>query len=322
MSKICIGIPCYNEEANLEELYNELKKMMVRDLPEYDYEFLFVDNKSKDHSRQILRSLCQQDSRVKAIFNRVNCGPNTNAFFVLQQSDGDCTILLCADFQEPLEMIPTMVKKWEEGNKVICMIKTESEENKLVYLAREVFYRVFKSMSDVDQIKQYTGFGLYDKSFLDIIRNIKDNTPCVKGIVAEYAPDRLEIPYKQRLRKGGHSSLNFMGYYDSAMLSFTSYTRSGLRALTFFGGAFSIFGFIMAIVYLIRKLMYWNDFTTGNAPILICVLFFGGCELMFLGIMSEYILNINKRVLDRPMVVVEEKINFECEQEDNNRWIY
>ena len=314
MSKICIGIPCYNEESNIPEMYRELKKLMENELPEYRYEILFVDNKSKDNSREILRDICSRDKNVKAIFNRVNCGPNTNAFFVLQQSQGDCTILLCADFQEPLDMIPVMVKKWEEGNKVICMIKTQSEENKLVYLAREAFYRVFKSMSEVDQIKQYTGFGLYDKSFIDVIRNIRDNTPCVKGIVAEYAPDRLEIPYKQLLRKGGHSSLNFMGYYDSAMLSFTSYTRSGLRALTFFGGAISFFSFVAAVVYFVRKLIYWNEFPTGNAPILMCILFFGGFQLMFLGIMSEYILNINKRVLNRPMVVVEEKINFESNE--------
>jgi len=310
MSKICIGIPCYNEEENINELYNELKKLMARDLPEYDYEFLFVDNKSKDNSREIIKGICKKDKHVKAIFNRVNCGPNTNGFFVLQQSEGDCTILLFADFQEPLEMIPVMVKKWEEGNKVICMIKTKSEENKFIYYAREIYYRIFKSMSEVEQIKQYTGFGLYDQSFIEVIRKIKDTTPFVKGIVAEYAPDRLEIPYTQRLRKGGHSSMNFFRYYDSAMLSFTSYTRSGLRGLTFFGGITAFASFIVAFIYLILKFIYWDEFATGNAPILLSVLFLGGCQLLFLGILGEYIMNINKRVIGRPMVVVEERINF------------
>ncbi len=319
MSKLCIAIPCYNEESNIPDLYSELTKLMSEKLPDYEYELLFVDNKSKDNSRALIREICEKDKRVKAIFNRVNCGPNTNAFFGLQQSDGDCTIHLCADFQEPLDMIPVMVRKWEEGNKVICMIKTKSKENKLVYFAREVYYRVFKAMSDVDQIKQYTGFGLYDRSFIEVLRNIKDCKPFIKGIVAEYAPDRLEIPYEQQKRRGGHSSLNFMGYYDSAMLSFTSYTRGGLRGVTLFGLCVAVISFIIGIVYLIRKLLYWDMFMTGNAPILLGVLFFGGCQLLFIGMLGEYVMNINTRVLGRPMVVVEERLNFSDEQETDEQ---
>ncbi len=310
MSKICISIPCYNEEANIRELYNALKSLMANDLPGYEYEFLFVDNKSKDNSREILREICKRDKHVKAIFNRFNCGPNTNPFFAIRESDADCTVLLYADFQEPLEMIPVMVKKWEEGNKVVCMIKTHSQENKIVYFAREIYYRIFKKMSNIEQIKQFTGYGLYDRSFIEVIRQIKDPTPFIKGIVAEFAPDRLEIPYEQQLRKGGHSSLNFMGYYDSAMLSFTTYTRGGLRIATFSGLTIAAVSFIIAFVYLVMKLMYWDRFAAGNAPILLSVLFFGGIQLLFLGLLGEYVMNINTRVIDRPMVVVEERINF------------
>lgn len=310
MRKLSIAIPCYNEESNIPQLYSELTKLMKNELPDYDYEILFVDNKSEDQSRLLIRELCEKDKHVKAIFNRLNCGPNTNPFFAIRESDADCTVLLYADFQEPLEMIPVMVKKWEEGNKVVCMIKTHSKENKIVYFAREIYYRIFKKMSNIEQIKQFTGYGLYDRSFIEIIRQIKDSTPFIKGIVAEFAPERLEIPYEQQLRKGGRSSLNFMGYYDSAMLSFTTYTRGGLRVATFAGLAIAAISFIIALAYLVMKLMYWDRFAAGNVPILLSVLFFGGVQLLFLGLLGEYVMNINTRVIDRPMVLVEEKINF------------
>lgn len=317
MSKLSIAIPCYNEESNIPQLYCELTRLMRNELPDYDYEILFVDNKSKDRSRMLIRELCEKDKNVKAIFNRLNCGPNTNPFFAIRESDADCTVLLYADFQEPLEMIPVMVRKWEEGNKVVCMIKTHSKENKIVYFAREIYYRIFKKMSNIEQIKQFTGYGLYDRSFIEVIRQIKDPTPFIKGIVAEFAPERLEIPYEQQLRKGGHSSLNFMGYYDSAMLSFTTYTRGGLRIATFSGLVIAAISFSIALVYLVMKLMYWDRFAAGNAPILLSVLFLGGIQLLFLGLLGEYVMNINTRVIDRPMVVVEEKINFPLS--DTNR---
>lgn len=310
MNRISVVIPCYNEEENIPQLYEEVTKLFKRELPEYDYELLFVDNKSTDKSRILIREICKKDKHVKAIFNRVNCGPNTNHFFGLRESDGDCSILLLADFQEPIEMIPVMIEAWENGHKVVCMIKTKSKENKFVYFCREVYYYLFKSMSSVNQIKQFTGFGLYDKSFIEVIRNIHDATPFLKGIVAEYAPERLEIPYEQQRRKGGKSSLNFWGYYESAMLSFTSYTKGGLRIATFSGFLVATASFVIALVYLVQKLIHWDSFATGNIPILLSLLFLGGCQLIFIGLLGEYIMNINTRVIDRPMVVVEERINF------------
>ena len=310
MDKISIAIPCYNEEENLELLYTAVTTILKEELPKYDYELLIVDNKSKDRSREIIRSLCAKDQHVKAIFNYINCGPNTNPFFALRESDGDCTILLYADFQEPVEMIPAMVRKWEEGNKVVCMIKNRSEENKIVYFARELYYRVFKKMSQIEQIRQFTGFGLYDRSFIEVIRKIDDPTPFIKGIVAEYAPDRVEINYTQQKRKGGKSSLNFWGYYDSAMLSFTSYTRGGLRVAGITGGIIALASFIIAMIYLILKLVHWDTFNAGNIPILLSVLFLGGCQLIFIGLLGEYVMSINQRVINRPMVIEEERINF------------
>ena len=310
MKKISIVIPCYNEEDNLELLYEALTNILNKKLSNYDYEILIVDNKSKDKSREIIRRLCMDDKHVKAIFNYVNCGPNTNPFFALQESDGDCTILLYADFQEPIEMIPVMVNKWEQGNKVVCMVKNKSEENKFVYWARECYYRIFKRMSRIEQIRQFTGYGLYDKSFIKVIRQIKDPTPFVKGIVAEYAPDRLEVNYTQQKRKGGKSSLDFWGYYDSAMLSFTSYTKGGLRLASIAGGGIAMVSFVVAIAYLVLKLLNWDSFNAGNIPILLSVLFLGGCQLIFIGLLGEYIMSINQRVINRPMVIEEERINF------------
>ena len=310
MKKISVVIPCYNEEENLEALYTAVTDIFRNKLSYYDYELLIIDNKSKDRSREIIRELCVKDIHVKAIFNYVNCGPNTNPFFGLRESEGNCSILLYADFQEPVDMIPVMVHKWEEGNKVVCMIKSKSEERKIVYFAREIYYSIFRKMSHIEQIKQFTGFGLYDKSFIEVIRKIDDPTPFVKGIVAEYAPDRIELTYTQQRRKGGKSSLNFWGYYDSAMLSFTSYTKGGLRVASVFGIVIALLSFIIALVYLFLKIFHWNTFSAGNIPILLSVLFLGGCQLIFIGLLGEYIMSINQRVMNRPMVVEEERINF------------
>lgn len=309
--KISVVIPCYNEEANIETLYSNLIEVLSKNLSKYEFEILLVDNKSSDGSRDIIRALCGKDKRVKAIFNYVNCGPNTNPFWGLQQSDGDCTVLLYADFQEPIDMIPVMVEQWEKGSKVVCMIKNKSEENKLVYYAREIYYTIFKRMSQIEQIRQFTGFGLYDKSFIEVIRTIKDPIPFTKGIVAEYAPERTEIYYTQKKRRAGKSSLNFWGYYDSAMLSFTSYTKGGLRVASVLGGVIACISFIVAVIYLILKILNWDSFSAGNIPILLSVLFLGGCQLIFIGLLGEYVMSINQRVINRPMVVEEERINFE-----------
>lgn len=311
MKKISIVVPCYNEEANILNMYQALTGIMTDVLPTYAYDIIFVDNKSQDSSRAIIRELCSEDQHVKAVFNRVNCGPNTNLFHGLRESDGDCVIPIDADFQEPVDQIPVMVREWEKGSKVVCMIKTKSKENKLVYFAREIFYRVFDYMSPTPQLKQFTGFGLYDREFVDVIRQLKDTEPCFKGIIAEYAPNRVEIPFEQQKRQAGKSSMNFMRYYNSAMLSFTSYTTSGLRIATFGGFLVSGISFLIGLVYLILKLTHWDNFPAGNAPILLSVLFLGGIQLFFIGLLGEYVMSINKRVIDRPMVIVEERLNFD-----------
>lgn len=311
MKTISIVIPCYNEQENVRAICDAVRETLRTQLPDYGYEILFIDNKSKDGTREILRALCREDAHVKAIFNIKNFGQFNSPYYALCQAQGDCAILLCADFQDPVEMIPQMVHQWEAGHKVISMIKTSSRENPLVYCMRSVYYKLIRVMSqEVDQIEHFTGFGLYDKSFLEILRRLDDPTPFLRGIVAEYAPDHLEIPYEQQRRRAGKTSNNFFSLFDAAMLSFTSYTRGGLRLATFGGLLISFFSFLVALVYLIVKLIYWDQFPMGNAPILIGVFFLGGIQIFFLGLLGEYVMSINTRVMDRPLVIEEERINF------------
>lgn len=311
MKKISMVIPCYNEEENVIPLCNALKEMFAKELPEYEYELIFIDNKSKDNTRKNIRLLCEDDSNVKAIFNIRNSGQFNSPFYGMLQSSGDCTIHFCADFQDPVEMIPVMVREWEKGHKVISMIKTSSKESKLMYFLRSVYYKIIKAMSKEEMIEHFTGFGLYDKSFIDILKKLGDPIPFLRGLVAEYAPDHLEIKYEQQLRKGGRTSNNFFSLYDAAMLSFTSYTKGGLRIATFFGFAVSLISILISIVYLILKILFWDKFMMGTAPVLIGVFLFGGLQLFFTGLLGEYIISMNTRVMNRPLVIEEERINFD-----------
>lgn len=309
--KISIMIPCYNEQDNVREIAAAVTDMLQKELPQYDYEILFIDNKSKDRTREYLRQLCKADEHIKAIFNMKNFGQFNSPYYGLCQTTGDCVIPLCCDFQDPIEMIPVMVHEWEEGHKVISMIKTTSKENHLMYWLRSIYYKMIRAMSSVEQIEHFTGFGLYDKSFIEVLRELDDPTPFLRGIVAEYAPDHLEIPYEQQKRRAGKTSNNFFTLFDAAMLSFTSYTKGGLRAATFGGFSISGISFLIALFYLIQKLLHWNDFVAGNAPILIGVFFLGGLQMFFIGLLGEYIMSMNTRIMKRPLVIEEERLNFE-----------
>lgn len=310
MKKISIMVPCYNEEENVIQMHDALTELFRTKLEAYDYEFLFIDNKSTDRTRELLREICEKDQKTKAIFNMKNFGQFNSPYYGITQTSGDCTIPVCCDFQDPLELIPMMIQKWEEGNKVICMVKTSSKESSLMYFLRGVYYKLIHVMSNVDQIQQFTGFGLYDRSFVEVLRQLKDPTPFIRGIVAEYAPDHLEIAYEQPQRKAGRTHNNFFTLFDAAMLSFTSYTKGGLRLATFGGFAISALSFLVALIYLILKILYWDRFGAGSAPILIGVFFFGGLQMFFVGLLGEYIMSVNTRVINRPLVIEEERLNF------------
>ena len=313
--RLSVMIPCYNEEENVRAIYEAVRQQFVENLPQYDYEILFIDNKSQDQTRAILRQICQEDKNVKAIFNCRNFGQFNSPYYAITQTSGECCITLCADFQDPPELIPQFVKEWENGYKLVIGVKTKSKESKIMYALRSLYYKVIKKMSDVQQIEHFTGFGLYDKSFVKTLRELDDPQPFIRGIVAELGPEYKEIEYTQPQRRAGKTHNNFYSLYDAAMLSFTSYTKIGLRLAVFAGAILGMISFVIAMVYLILKLVFWDRFAAGMAPILIGVFFMGSIQLFFIGLLGEYIMNINSRVMKRPLVVEEERINFEETEE-------
>lgn len=317
MKKISIVIPCYNEVENVCPISEAVIGMMEKDLPDYDYEILFIDNCSTDGTRDKLRKLGAENRKIKVIFNAANFGQFNSPFYGMCQSTGDCTVLLCCDFQDPVEMIPKFVEKWEQGHRIVSAVKTSSKENRFIYFLRTVYYKLIRSMSKVEFIEHFTGFGLYDKSFINLMRQLNDSSPFLRGIVAEYGHgfNRVEIPYEQELRRAGKTKNNFLTLYDAAMISITSYTKVGLRIATFIGFISSGISLLIALLYLVLKLIWWNRFSAGSVPMLIGVFVIGSLQLFFIGLLGEYILNINTRVLNRPIVVEEERINFEEKDE-------
>ena len=243
-------------------------------------------------------------------FNAKNFGQFNSPFYGMLQTTGDCTISMVCDFQDPVELIPQYIREWENGYKIVIGIKSKSKENKIVYGLRTLYYKAIKKFSNVEQIEHFTGSGLYDKTFVDVLRDLKDPTPFLRGIVAELGFKRKEIEYEQPERRAGKSKNNFLSLYDAAMLSITSYTKAGLRLCTFAGIFCGIFSFIAGIVYLVMKLMYWDRFSAGMAPLLIGMFFLGALQLFFIGFLGEYISSINQRVMNRPLVIEEERINF------------
>jgi len=311
MKKISIMVPCYNEEENVIPLSEEIIKMFDKDLPNYDYDILFIDNASTDTTRVKLRTICENNKKIRAIFNAKNFGQFNSPYYGILQTTGDCTIPVCADFQDPIELIPELVKKWEEGFKIICAVKSKSKESKIMYFLRSVYYKMIKKMSSAEQIEHFTGFGLYDKSFVKVLRDLNDPIPFIRGIVGELGYKRTEIEYVQPKRRAGKTHNNFYSLYDAAMLSFTSYTKIGLRIATFIGAICSGISVIVGFVYLILKIIYWDRFPAGIAPLIILVSFMSSIQLFFIGLMGEYILSMNKRLMNRPLVVEEERINFD-----------
>ena len=310
MKKISVLIPCYNEEENVVPISEAVIKTLQKDLPEYDYELVFIDNDSQDHTRSLIRQLCDENPKIKAIFNARNFGQFNSPYYGMLQITGDCVIEMVADFQDPVELIPQYVHEWEKGYKIVIGFKTSSKENRLMYWLRGCYYKMMKKLSDVEQIEQFTGSGLYDRDFIEVLRNLDDPTPFLRGIVAELGFKIKQIPYEQPKRRAGETKNHFYQLYDAAMLSITSYTKAGLRLATIFGSICSLISMVVAVVYLVMKLMYWDRFPAGMAPVLIGMCFLGSVQIFFIGLMGEYILSINARVMKRPLVIEEERLNF------------
>lgn len=308
---ISVMIPCYNEVENVEAISKAVINIIENKLAQYDYELIFIDNNSTDGTKDVLRSLCIENKKIKVIFNAKNFGQFNSPYYGLCQTNGDCTIFMCCDFQDPIEMIPKFIEKWEAGYKIVCAIKTSSKENRVMRLLRTCYYKIIKKMSDVEQIEHFTGFGLYDKSFIEVLKKLDDSTPFLRGIVAELGYKRIDIPYEQQKRAAGKTHNNWATLYDAAMLSFTSYTKIGLRIATIIGFGLSAISLVVALIYLILKLVFWDRFVAGTIPILLAVCVLGSVQIFFIGLLGEYVLSINKRIMKRPLVIEEERLNFE-----------
>lgn len=311
MEKVSIVIPTFNEEENVQLITEAVIHEIEGNLPEYDYEILIIDNNSTDNTQSLIRELCKGNKKIKAIFNEKNFGPDNSPYYGLLQASGDCVILFCADFQDPVEMIHKLVHEWKKGFAVVTAIKSESQENKVIRFFRTLYYKLIKKISDTEIIEHFTGFGCYDKRFLATLRQLEDPVPFLRGVVAEFAGNRSSISYVQQKRKFGHSHIHFFALYDIAMRSFTSYTKIGLRLASFLGYIVATISVLIALFYFVKKLLNWDAFSFGIPAILIGMFFLGAVQLIFMGFMGEYILTINQRCMKRPLVIERERINFD-----------
>lgn len=316
MKKISVVVPCYNEEKSVTELYRRVKNVFDRDLKSYDYEIIYADDYSKDGTRTIIRQLCAEDKRVRAIFNMANFGFSRNIFSALRQTSGDAVFLVFGDLQDPPELLPEFVKKWEEGCRVVIGQKDRSDENKLMFFMRKVYYSLINGLSEKKQIRQFTGYGLYDRKFIDVLKEIKDIQPYLKAVVAEYAAEYAVVTYEQRKSSRGRSNFNFYRNYDFAMEGITASTKKLMRMATLMGAGLGIISAVYGMYVVIRKLLNWESYPAGLASIMVGVFLIGAIQLFFIGVLGEYVLSINARTMKKPRVIIDEKINFGAEEKD------
>lgn len=311
--KVSVVTPCYNEQENVEKLI-KLVKEQFDNMPQYDYEHILIDNCSTDNTVDILRKCAAEDKHVKIILNARNFGHIRSPYYGMLQAYGDCVVSMVSDLQDPPELLPQMLKKWEEGYKIITCVKNKSKENPLMFMCRKLFYNTLAKFSETEQIKNFTGFGLYDKKFIDVLRTeINDPYPYFRGIIAELGFDRYELEYVQPKREKGKTKNNFYTLYDIGMLGFVNHSKLPLRLASFIGFGVAILSLIIAIVYFIYKLVYWDSFTVGIAPLVIGLFFFSSVQLFFIGIIGEYIGAIHTQVKKRPLVIEKQRINFDSD---------
>jgi glycosyltransferase involved in cell wall biosynthesis len=287
MPFISIVSGCLNEEENVRELYERVVGVFEHELPEYDFEFILIDNASTDKTVSILKEIACRDPRVKIIVNNRNFGHIRSGYHALLQAKGEAVIAMASDLQDPPEMITQFVRKWEEGYKIVLGQKTNSEESAVFWAVRNAYYNIVTRLSEIELVKNATGFGLYDRAVVEDIRGIGDPYPYFRGLICELGYKRALIPFTQPVRKRGFTKNNFYTLYDIAMLGITNHSKVPLRLATFFGFCFSAFSFLVALVYLIYKLLYWNSFQLGTAPLVIGFFFFGAVQLFFIGILPR-----------------------------------
>jgi glycosyltransferase involved in cell wall biosynthesis len=310
MKLISVVTPCYNEEDNINEIYERVK-MVFQALPQYQYEHIFIDNASGDRTVDILRSIIQKDKNIKVIVNARNFGHICSPHHAILEAEGDAVVSIVADLQDPPDMIAQFLKKWEEGYKIVVGVKNGSKESPLMFAVRKSYYNLIGKLSEVELIKNFTGFGLYDKKVIDILREIDDPYPYFRGLISYIGFDICKIEYTQPARKRGITKNNFYTLYDMAMLGITNHSKVPLRIATLTGFILGALSLVVAMVYLVLKLIFWNQFQAGSAPVVIGLFFFSSVQLFFIGIVGEYVGSIQTQVMKRPLVIEKERINFD-----------
>ena len=306
---ISIVTPCFNEEENVENLFSAVKKIFQK-YPEYIFEHIFIDNASTDNTANVLRKMAASDKQVKVIVNLKNFGHIRSPYYAFLQAKGDAVIMMAADFQDPPEMINDFIKAWENGSEIVIGIKNKSKENPLMFLTRRLFYWLSAKMSETEYIQNFTGFGLYNKKFVDALRSLDEPYPYFRGLVAKFGSNIKEITFTQPRRKAGKTKNNFYTLYDIAMLAFVNHSKLPIRLASFIGFTGAFISFIVGLAYLLYKLIYWNSFSIGMAPIVVGFFFVSSIQLLFIGIIGEYIASIYTQVKKEPLVIERERINF------------
>jgi glycosyltransferase involved in cell wall biosynthesis len=310
MKTISVVSPCYNEEGNVQELYERVRAVMRR-LGRYRYEHIFIDNASQDGTLSILRRLAARDRNVRVIENTRNFGHIRSPIHALHQASGDAVIVLLSDLQDPPELLEDMILEWEKGTPIVIGVKKTSDENRLMFWLRKKYYEVIRRMAEIETYDNFIGFGLYDRKVVEIVKTFDDPYPYFRGMIAEIGLPHKEICYNQGRRKKGKTKNNFYTHYDSAMLGLTSLSKVPLRLATFAGLICSGASLLAALFYLVYKLAFWQNFTLGLAPLVIGMFFFGSIQLFFIGMVGEYIGSIHTLVQRRPLALERERINFE-----------
>jgi len=307
--KITILTPTYNEVDNINELYSRISKITKKN-HKYDFEHLFIDNSSSDGSINKIKQIAKKDKKVKVILNTRNFGIVDSMMHAFKQLDTDACIHIASDLQDPPEVIPDLIKKWEEGFKIVILIKKTSEEAKFMFFIRKLYYRVLSLISETPPIENSTGNGLIDRKVIEILKSIKDPIPFFRGLLVEIGFPIGKVYFKQHKREQGATKNNLYGLYELALVGITNHSKVPIRILSIFGFILSILSFILTIIYLFLKFFYWENFEAGIAPVLIGLFFFGSIQMFFLGLIGEYIAVIHSRVRDKPPVIESERINF------------
>jgi polyisoprenyl-phosphate glycosyltransferase len=311
MRLISIVTPCYNEEENIEELYARVKEVMKSKLSNYNYEHIFIDNASTDNTVDKLRNISNTDKNIKIIINSRNYGHMCSPVHGMFQASGDVIISIVSDLQDPPEMIPQFIEKWEGGNDIVLAIKESSKENGLMFSLRKLYYSILGKLSEIEIFQNYTGFGLYDKKVMSAIKQLKDPYPFFRGMVAEVGFKVAKINYSQPVRLRGITKNNFYSLYDIGILGIVSNSKIPLRMSIFIGVFFGVLSLLIGFGYFVAKLLYWDTMSLGMAPLIILSSFMFSIMLFFVGILGEYIGAIYTQVLNRPLVFEKERVNFD-----------